>query len=132
MSDSTFRQCQPALAKPTKAPPGKKKDRFTIPLPPNQSPAANFIKDLIRAVIIAYCIFHFALRTYLPNFYSLSPASSYILCSPPGAPQIYTVDNDDSRVECMAVSGNFIVDTGSHSMSHEAGHLSDLAHRWIS
>lgn len=56
---------------------------------------------------------------YLHDFHSSSPATSYVLCSPPGTQQIHTVDHDNSKVECMAVSEDFIVDTGSRGMSHE-------------
>lgn len=48
---------------------------------------------------------------YLRFFPSVS--DSYILCSHPGTAKIYTVDDANSKVECLVVHGQNIIDTGS-------------------
>jgi hypothetical protein len=118
MSDSELRQRQPSPTTPPKAPLNYRKG--SIPPPSNQPPATTATRGFILAASLVLSVI---LLLYLRNFHSLSPASSYILCSPPGTQRIYTVDNDKSEVECMAVSGNLIVDTGAHGMSHECTNL---------
>jgi hypothetical protein len=115
MSDSELRQRQPSPATSTKAPP-KGKENFSSPPPSNKPPAATVTRGIILVASLALSVIALL---YLRNFHSSSPATSYILCSPPGARHIYTVDHDDSKAECMTVSEHFILDTGTHGKSHE-------------
>ena len=114
MSDSELRQRQPSPATSAKALPKMKKGPGSPP-PPNPPLASSAARRFILAVSLALSVILLCLR----NFHSSVPASSYILCSPPGTQQIYTVDHDDSKVECMAIHGDFIIDTGARGMSHE-------------
>ena len=115
MSDSELRQRQPSPAMSPKASPRKHKSPSGLP-PLNSRPASpTTTRGFILLASLALSI---TLLLYLRNFHSSSP-SSYILCSPPGEQQIYTVDHDDSKVECMVVHGDLIIDTGARGMSHE-------------
>ena len=116
MSDSELRQRQPSPATSAKALPITQKGSSRIPSS-NLPPATSATRGFILAASLALSVT--TLLLYLHNFHSPSLPSSYILCSPPGAQQIYTVDHDDSKVECMTVHGDFIIDTGAHGMSHE-------------
>ena len=116
MSDSELRQRQPSPGTRSKAS-QKKKECSNSPPPSTKPPTAALVtRGIILAASLALSVIALL---YLRDFHSSSPATSYILCSPPGAQRIYTVDHGDSKVECMAVSGNFIVDTGVYGMSHE-------------
>ena len=119
MSDCELRQRQPSPTIPPKAPLKKKKGPNNPP-PPNQPRTTAATRGFILVASLALSVI---LLLHFRNFHSPSPAGSYILCSPPGTQQIYTVDHEDSKVECMAVSGNLIVDTGPHSTSHEPTNL---------
>lgn len=116
MSDSELRQRQPSPTASAKASPKKKQKGPTSPPPPDPQSASSAARGFILAASLALSV---TLLLYLRIFHSPSPASSYILCSPPGKLQIHTVDHDDSRVECMTVRGDFIIDTGARGMSHE-------------
>ena len=115
MSDSELRQRQPSPGTSAKASPKKRKGSCSPP-PSNLPPATSAVRGVILAASFALSV---TILLYLRNFHSPSLASSYILCSPPGTQHIYTVDHDDSKVECMAVHGDLIVDTGARGMSHE-------------
>lgn len=115
MSDSELRQRQPSPPTSAKALPRKQKSPGGLP-PLNSPPATSTTRGFILAASLALSI---TLLLCLRNFHSPSPSSSYILCSPLGTQQIYTVDHDNSKVECMTVRGDFIVDTGARGMSHE-------------
>ena len=115
MSDSELRQRQPSPATSTKASPRKQKGS-TSPPPSHLPPPASATRRFILAASLALSV---TLLLCLRSFHSPSPPSSYLLCSPPGTQQIYTVDHHDSKVECMAVHGDFIIDTGARGMSHE-------------
>jgi hypothetical protein len=114
MSESELRQRQPSPVMPAKASPKKEPDSKRPP--PIQPPVTTAARGFILVVSLALSV---SLLLYLRNFHFSSPATSYTLCSPLGTKQIYTVDHDDSRVECMAVSGDLIIETGAHGMSHE-------------
>ena len=115
MSDSELRQRQPSPATSAKTSPKKLKGSSTPPLS-NPPPATTVTRGFILTASFALSV---TLLLCLHTFHSTSSASSYILCSPPGTEKIYSVDHDDSRVECMAVRGDFILDTGARGMSHE-------------
>ena len=115
MSDSELRQRQPSPTTSAKTSPKKLKGSSTPPLP-NPPPATTVTRGFILTASLALSV---TLLLYLHRFHSTSPPSNYLLCSPPGTQKIYSVDHDDSMVECMAVRGDFIVDTGARSMSHE-------------
>jgi hypothetical protein len=51
---------------------------------------------------------------------------SYILCSPPGAISIYTIDDRNAKVECLAVNEHQIVDTGALGTSVRTSQPSTL------
>ena len=115
MSDSELRQRQPSPATSAKALPREHKSPSGPP-PLNPWPATSTTRGFILVASLALSI---TLILYLRNFHSSPPSPSYILCSPPGTQHIYTVDHGDSKVECMAVRGDFIIDTGARGMSHE-------------
>jgi hypothetical protein len=56
------------------------------------------------------------LTTYSTGYLSSTAVSpgSYALCSPPGRYQIYTVDSNNTRVECIYVEGSHILMAGNH------------------
>ena len=116
MSDSELRQRQPSPAISPLASPRKHKSPSG--LPPLNSPRPATPTTTRGFILLASLALSITLLLYLRGFHSSSP-SSYILCSPPGEQQIYTVDHDDSKVECMVVHGDFIIDTGARGMSHE-------------
>lgn len=121
MVDSNLRRRRPSPAKPATVSP-KKEDS----LPPSNRPsAATATRYVISGAALALSVI--VLLYYLRNFHFPPPATPYILCSLPGTQQIYTVDHDDSKVECMAVRGNFIVDTGAYGMLHEPFDLSKIS-----
>lgn len=112
MSDSNLRQRQQSPVRHAKIPPGKKRS--------SGGPPTTFANNVIPAALSAFALSVIAFL-YLGNPHpssqpTNSTSESYILCSPPGTQQIYTVDHEDSKVECMAVGGDFIVDTGTHGM----------------
>lgn len=115
MSGSEMRQRQPSPSTSAAAS-LKKKSGFNDPPISNWPPETTATRGFILAASLALSVI---LLLYLRNFHSPSRATSYILCSPPDTQQIYTVDHDDSKVECMAVDGDFIINTGTHGMSHE-------------
>lgn len=115
MSDSELRQRQPSPTTSAKTS-AKKHKGSNSPPPPDLPPATPAIRGFILAASFALSV---TLLLYLRNFHSSPLASSYILCSPPDTEHIYTVDHEDSKVECMAVRGDFIVDTGARGTSHE-------------
>ncbi|KAG6819678.1 hypothetical protein H0H93_009711 [Arthromyces matolae] len=47
-----------------------------------------------------------------PHFLTNGPPSRYALCSHEGN-KIYTVDADNSQVECIVISGSYVADRGS-------------------
>lgn len=116
MSDSELRQRQPSPATSAKASPGKQKGSSSLPPVLNPRPTTSATRGFILAASLALSV---TLLFYLRNFHSSPLASPHILCSPPGTQQIYTVDHGNSKVECMAVHGDFIIDTGARGMSHE-------------
>ena len=115
MSDSELRQRQPSPTTSAMASPKKQKGSNSPP-PSNPPPASTVTRGFILAASFALSV---TILLCLHTFHSPSPVSTYILCSPPGTRQIYTVDHDDSKLECMAVRGDLIVDTGARGVSHE-------------
>jgi hypothetical protein len=115
MSGSEMRQRQPSPSTSATASPKEKNGSNDPPLS-NRPSGTTATRGFILAASLALSVI---LLLYLRNFHSPSPATSYILCSSPDTQQIYTVNHDDSKVECMAVSGDLIIDTGTHGMSHE-------------
>ena len=113
MSDSELRQRQPSPRTAAKA--STEKAQTSSP-PSSYRPAATATRCFILAASLALSVIFLL---YFRNFHSPPPATSYVLCSPPGTNQIYTVDHNNSRVECMAVNGKFIIDTGARGKSHE-------------
>jgi hypothetical protein len=61
--------------------------------------------------------FSLALFLYLRSFIFHPSLLSYILCSPPGTTRIYTVDDNNTKVECLVVRDERIIDTGALSSS---------------
>lgn len=86
-----------------------------FPVNPTFTPAGPTSSKGTRVYLVAASIalsvtFVLCLRFFNPKS---SLSDSYILCSPPGTAKIYTVDDRNSKVECLVVDGENIVDTGT-------------------
>ncbi|KAG5641829.1 hypothetical protein DXG03_004132 [Asterophora parasitica] len=87
-------------------------------LPPTQS-ATNF-KPRVTLTLFLFALFS-AGALYLRYSYFVSKKEAYAVCSRGDRKGIYTVDANNSQVECMVVRGVRVQDTGS---------LSDVRARW--
>ena len=67
------------------------------------------LSQLISVALVAVALSYFAMDQRKD---AKGVEGPYALCSTEGK-QIYTVDADNSRVECVVVNGAHIVDTGS-------------------
>ena len=54
---------------------------------------------------------------YLRSFIFHPPTLAYILCSPPGTARIYTIDDNNTKVECFVVKDEHIIDAGAFDTS---------------
>ncbi|KAI0266689.1 amidohydrolase family-domain-containing protein [Gloeopeniophorella convolvens] len=97
--------------------PAARKAADGYPVPPAPSPRTHTLSRFLYASSAILSILYLAYaskrdRTPLPD--------AYALCSPTGA-NIYTVDPDHPRVQCMVVQGSYIVDVGT---------IDDVHRRW--
>ncbi|KAJ7354162.1 amidohydrolase family-domain-containing protein [Mycena albidolilacea] len=84
-------------------------------VPPNSSPT----KPISTSVILGFSVVVSAFAIYFSGVLSPSPTSTaYALCSR-HAGNIYTVDQNNSQVDCIVVHDSVIVDTGSLASTSE-------------
>lgn len=77
----------------------------------NPSPPV-FLTKLPKLVVLMGLLTISCLQFYSPSHFDSCLDTTYALCSP-GAPKIYTVDGENTQVECFVVRDAHFVDTGS-------------------
>lgn len=78
-------------------------------------PSSSKFRPLFQNVAVVILVFgYLSFRTFSAlkqNF--VENSNSYALCSPSGTAKIYTVDADNSVVECAYVNGERFADVGT-------------------